>query len=149
MIDSELHISEDALKNSSAKLFPKNTVLMAMYGATIGRLAVLTEEASTNQACCGIIPISEEFGNSYIYYWLLNNREHILSLRMGAAQENISQTIIKDLNVLKPNLNIVSEFNFKVEKINEMKINLISQNQKLKEARDILLPRLMNRTIEV
>lgn len=149
LIDSELHISEDALKNSSAKLFPKNTVLMAMYGATIGRLGVLTEEASTNQACCGIIPISEDFGNSYIYYWLLKNREHILSLRMGAAQENISQTIIKDLDVMKPDLNIIKEFNSKIDKINELKINLTVQNQKLKEARDILLPRLMNRTIEV
>jgi type I restriction enzyme S subunit len=149
LIDSELHISDDALKNSSAKLFPKNTVLMAMYGATIGRLGVLTEEASTNQACCGIIPISEEFGNSYIYYWLLKNREHILSLRMGAAQENISQTIIKDLDVLKPHFNILKEFNSKIDKINELNINFTIQNQKLKEARDILLPRLMNRTIEV
>lgn len=149
LIDSELHISDDALKNSSAKLFPKNTVLMAMYGATIGRLGVLTEEASTNQACCGIIPINENFGNSYIYYWLLKNREHILSLRMGAAQENISQTIIKDLVVMKPDLKIIIEFNSKIDKINELKINLTVQNQKLKEARDILLPRLMNRTIEV
>jgi type I restriction enzyme S subunit len=149
LIDSELHISEDALKNSSAKLFPKNTVLMAMYGATIGRLGVITEEASTNQACCGIIPKSEDFGNSYIYYWLLKNREHILSLRMGAAQENISQTIIKELDVIKPDLNIIKEFNSKIDKINELKINLTVQNQKLKEARDILLPRLMNRTIEV
>ena len=149
LIDSELHISDEALKNSSAKLFPKNTVLMAMYGATIGRLGVLTEEASTNQACCGIIPITEDFGNSFIYYWLLRNREHILSLRMGAAQENISQSIIKDLNVIKPNLNIVREFNLQIDKFNEIKINLTIQNQKLKEARDILLPRLMNRTIEV
>jgi len=149
LIDSELHISEDALKNSSAKLFPKNTVLMAMYGATIGRLGVLTEEASTNQACCGIIPINENFGNSFIYYWLLKNREHILSLRMGAAQENISQTIIKDLEVIKPSSIILKEFNSKIDKINEIKINLTIQNQKLKEARDILLPRLMNRTIEV
>jgi type I restriction enzyme S subunit len=68
---------------------------------------------------------------------------------MGAAQENISQTIIKDLEVMKPDLNIIKGFNSKIDKINELKINLTVQNQKLKEARDILLPRLMNRTIEV
>ena len=149
LIDSEEHISIDALKKSSAKMFPKNTVVMAMYGATIGRLAILTDGGSTNQACCAFLNKNKVYNHHYAFHWLKSNREHILGFRMGAAQENISQSIIKELKIIKPKENIVLEFNKIQENNFNLTLNLTKQNQKLKAARDILLPRLMNRTIEV
>ena len=56
IFDTEEKISEDAVKNSSAKLFPTGTVLVAMYGATVGKTAILKKAATTNQAVCGIFP---------------------------------------------------------------------------------------------
>ena len=149
LFDSEENITDEALRNSSAKVFPVNTVLMAMYGATIGRLGILTNPSSTNQACCAIIPKTEYLNHLYIYQCLYVNRDHILSLRMGAAQENISQTIIKELEILVPSQNVLKEFSFLANSNFQLIKNLTFQNQTLKEARDILLPRLMDRRIEV
>ena len=92
--DSIEHISEEALNNSSAKIFQQNTLLMAMYGATIGRLGILKMPAATNQACCAIA--SKNIDIKYLYYDLLFNRERIISLGSGAGQPNISQAIVKN-----------------------------------------------------
>ena len=95
--DSEEHISEEALKNSSAKIFPVNTILIALYGATTGKIGVLTKECSTNQAICGILP-NENTIPKFIFYYLMLKRESLLDLRKGGAQPNISQDIIKNLD---------------------------------------------------
>ena len=90
-------ITSAGLKNSSAKLFPQGTLLMAMYGATIGKLAVLGCEATTNQACAALLP-SQANRNSlkYVYYFLLAKREGFKKAGKGGAQPNISQTVIKE-----------------------------------------------------
>ncbi len=100
LYDSLEHISEDAIKQSSAKVFPSNTLLMAMYGATIGKLGILKCEAATNQACCAIFPFIVDV--DYLYYALLKNRDGIVSLGSGAGQPNISQNIVKNLDILIP-----------------------------------------------
>ena len=65
---SEETITESGLKNSSAKLFPKNTVLVAMYGATVGQLGILDMDATTNQACCAVLEKTPPFDYSYIFF---------------------------------------------------------------------------------
>jgi type I restriction enzyme, S subunit len=94
------------LKNSSAKLFPDGTLLMAMYGATIGKLAVLRHEAATNQACAALLP-SKANQNSlkYVYYFLLAKREGFKKAGKGGAQPNISQTVIKETPIAVAPLN--------------------------------------------
>ena len=62
-------ITEDGLKNSSAKIFPVGTILLAMYGATIGACSILKVEAATNQACAAFLP-NEDIDKSYFYYFL-------------------------------------------------------------------------------
>lgn len=99
--DSLEHISEDALKSSSCKLFPSGTLLMAMYGATIGKLGILNDEAATNQACCAIFQ-SAIYETKFLYYWLLKERKNIITQGCGAGQPNISQSIIKKLLVPVP-----------------------------------------------
>ena len=148
LIDSEIKITESGLKNSSAKLFPKGTVLLAMYGNTIGETSYCAFETSTNQACCGFL-VKKDYESYFIHQYLLYNKEHILSFRMGAAQENISQSIIQNIELIKPLEDILIDFGDNLKLIYDSIINLQNQNQRLREARDILLPRLMMGMIEV
>ncbi len=92
--NSELKITELGLYNSSAKIFPKGTVLVAMYGATVGQVGVLNFNSSTNQAICGILP-NENINNSFLYYFLKSKKDSFLKQAMGGAQPNISQDIIR------------------------------------------------------
>jgi type I restriction enzyme, S subunit len=96
--DTEEHISEDAVKKSSAKIFPEGSLLIALYGATIGKLAFLGVEATTNQAICGIYK-NEFIDSKYLYNFLLNRKQKLISQGTGGAQPNISQTILKKLEI--------------------------------------------------
>jgi type I restriction enzyme S subunit len=100
--ESEEKITELGLQESSAKIFPINTVLIAMYGATIGKLGVLKEDCATNQACCAFICYKNSY--KYLFYYLLNSREKLISLGAGAGQPNISQNILKSFPILLPPL---------------------------------------------
>jgi len=97
IFDTEEKISEDAVKYSSAKLFPKGTLLIALYGATIGKLAFLGVEAATNQAICGIFK-NDNIDSKFLYNFLLFRRPKLISQGTGGAQPNISQTILKKLD---------------------------------------------------
>ena len=100
---TEEKITMEGLSNSSAKLFPKNTVLVAMYGATSGQVGILKIESSTNQAVCGILP-NEKFIPEFLFYYLKGQSEILLRMGTGGAQPNISQSIIRSLKVPCPDL---------------------------------------------
>lgn len=87
-------ITKLGLEKSSAKLFPINTVLVAMYGATAGQVGLLKVVASTNQAVCGIYP-NDKFLPKFVYYFFLMKKEDLIAQAAGNAQPNISQTKIK------------------------------------------------------
>lgn len=97
------YITEEALKNSSAKIFPSNTVLLAMYGATIGACSILDFEAATNQACAALLP-SEKCEPIYLYYYLKSIKSELIRKGVGGAQPNISAGIIKDTKIPLPPL---------------------------------------------
>ena len=99
--DAEEYITETAFKECSVRLNPVGSVLIAMYGATIGKVAILDIEATTNQACCACIPI--KIDNKYLFYFLKNNKRTFLAASHGGAQPNISKDIItKSLMPLPP-----------------------------------------------
>lgn len=100
LYDSVEHITREALNNSSAKMFSANTILMAMYGATIGKLGVLKEPSTTNQACCAIK--CNDIVEMFLFYILLYNRKSIIEKGCGAGQPNISQAIVNELSFLVP-----------------------------------------------
>ena len=101
IVDAEEYITDTAFKESSVRLNPIGSVLIAMYGATIGKVAILDIEATTNQACCACIPI--EIDNKYLFYFLKNNKRNFLAASHGGAQPNISKDIItKSLMPLPP-----------------------------------------------
>ena len=91
-------ITQKGLENSSARLFPPNSVLVAMYGATAGQVGILRFEASTNQAVCGIYP-SDSFLPEFLYYYFLHKKSELVAQAAGNAQPNISQAKIKNICV--------------------------------------------------
>ena len=91
-------ITPAGLENSSAKLFPRDTVLVAMYGATAGQVGILRFEATTNQAVCGILP-NDKFVPEFLYYLLLAKKDDLVAQATGNAQPNISQIKIKNTDV--------------------------------------------------
>jgi type I restriction enzyme S subunit len=99
----EIYITRKGLDNSSARFFPPDTVLVAMYGATAAQVGILKFEASTNQAVCGILPNKQSIPE-YLYYCLLSKRDELVSQAVGGAQPNISQIKIKETQIPLPNL---------------------------------------------
>jgi type I restriction enzyme S subunit len=103
IFEAKNFITEKGLKNSSAKLFPVNTVLVAMYGATAGQTGILKFEATTNQAVCGILP-NCRFIPEFLYYCFLLKKDELISLAVGNAQPNISQIKIRNTIIPVPPL---------------------------------------------
>ena len=103
IFESKNFITQIGLENSSARIFPIDTVLVAMYGATAGQVGILRFEAATNQAVCGILP-NKNFIPKFIYYAILSKKEELISKAAGNAQPNISQIKIKDTEIPVPPL---------------------------------------------
>ena len=102
LYDCQKYITEEAYLNYSVlKKYPKGTLCVAMYGATIGKISILEFEATTNQACCNFSE-SDVLIDKYTFYWFLGNRPHIISLGYGGGQPNISQSLIKTLRISTP-----------------------------------------------
>ena len=101
IFETEIKITEAGLNNSSAKVFPEGTLLIALYGATIGKLAFLGSSAATNQAVCAVFQ-NKKVSLNYLYYYLLYHRPELIRQGVGGAQPNISQTILKKLPVHYP-----------------------------------------------
>lgn len=95
-------ISKKAVQETTAKVKPIGSVLMAMYGATIGKLGILAIEAATNQACCACVPFCGVF-NKYLFFFLLSHRKAFIEQSFGGAQPNISkEKILPTLMPLPP-----------------------------------------------
>jgi type I restriction enzyme S subunit len=89
--------------HSSLKTYPPGSLLIAMYGATIGKLAILNFSATVNQACC-VFAGKSEIASKFMFYWFLGLRQQIISLATGGGQPNISQDILRSLRVASPPL---------------------------------------------
>lgn len=149
LFDTEEKITDAGLENSSAKLFPPRTVIMAMYGATIGKLGITTKAASTNQACCAILKKNDFFSEYYAFSFLSSYRQHLIGMSVGAAQQNISQAEIKKTQMLAPPKSILKSFNLAVGSIFDQIQTLQAHNQTLRRTRDLLLPRLISGQLSV
>lgn len=100
--DTKQKVSDRAIKDYSAlKIYPVNSVAMAMYGATIGRLGILEKEATFNQACC-VFGVSKILYYKFLFYWLWHRRPILISLSNGGGQPNLSQDDLKKLKLPIP-----------------------------------------------
>lgn len=141
LISSEEYISFEGCKNSSSKLLPINSVLIAMYGEgkTKGQAGYLRFEATTNQACCAMI-CNNEYESTFLYYFLRINQLEIANLANGGAQPNLSKELIENIRIIKPITKYIVKHDF-LKFINHSEI-LERQNQKLSELKDLLLSKL-------
>lgn len=150
ILNAQETITEIGLKNSSAKLFPPNTLLMAMYGVNIGQLGISVKASAANQAVCVFRPITDvKFSLYYTFYFFKSIRLHLFNISMGAAQQNLSQDLIKKIDILKPKTEIISKYDLIIEPIFEEIKALLQKNQLLQETRDLLLPRLISGKLSV
>ncbi|MBO5142884.1 MAG: restriction endonuclease subunit S [Clostridia bacterium] len=150
IIDTEEYITEDAIKHSSAKVFEKDSLIIAMYGATIGQLGINKMSATCNQACCVLRPKENRaFGIYYLFNFFKENRDFIIGLGNGAAQQNLSQILINKIKILNPPKEVLEPFE-KMQSVFFEKIYFLQRaNKNLAKQRDLLLPRLMSGKLEV
>ena len=149
ILGTEEKITEEAIKKSSAKIVPAGSILMAMYGATIGKLGIATKDLTCNQACCVFLISEDNPLRWYIFNWLLQNRNFLISQGKGAAQPNLSQDMIKGFELIIPDDKSLRGYHLLINPIYLNIKSLQSQICQLTEARDRLLPKLMNGEIEV
>lgn len=148
IFDTEEKITIDAVKNSSAKLIPKHSVLVAMYGATVGEYAITTRDTTCNQAICAVIE-DGSYPFTYFFEYFKINKNNIIGQASGSAQQNISQALIQQLDILVPPIDFVKKYHSVVESMFiKMEKNLL-QIQTLIQTRDTLLPKLMSGKIEI
>ena len=147
IIDTEEKITEQAISKSAAKMLPEKSVLIAMYGATVGQYALLSSPMSCNQAVCALLP-NENYPYTYLFMFAKNKKEELINKAVGSAQQNISQVLIKDLDIsndilkIKQFHTIVNPFFETIEK-NQQEIT------RLTTLRDTLLPKLMSGDIAI
>lgn len=147
LLKTEEKITVEAVENSSAKFLPANSVLIAMYGATVGEYAIITKEMTCNQAVCALKP-NDNYPYTYLYLWAKFMQDEFLNLACGAAQQNISQVLIKqqqvcsDVDAVKQFHSIVEPF-FEKLKQNEMQLS------SLEEMKHVILPKLMNNELNI
>ncbi|MBP3300153.1 MAG: restriction endonuclease subunit S [Clostridia bacterium] len=150
LIDSDEKISVEGQSNSSAKFFPENTILMAIYASpTLGRLGVLDSAATCNQAALCLKADETKISWQWLYEKLYELRDHYNGIARGAGQQNISGEVVKQTIVLCPTKRIVDKYTQIVAPLFEMRRILQKQNIRLTEARDRLLPKLMSGELEV
>lgn len=142
IFETEEMITEEALKNSSAKLLPANSILIAMYGATVGEFAILAKEATCNQAICALIP-NEHYPYTYLFLLTKTSKENLLNLAVGSAQQNISQLLIKEIDV-SADRDMVKVFHKETEPMFQKIKSNTTQIRTLTQLRDTLLPKLMS-----
>lgn len=125
---TENFISQKGLDNSSAKLIPENSVIIAMYGQgdTAGRVAINKIPLTTNQACCNFIIDKEKADYNFIYYQLCTLYDKMVSLKSGGAQPNLNAGKLKELEIFLPSL----ETQQKIAEILSAYDDLIENNRK-------------------
>src|SRR5574344_1489685 len=147
LFDTEEHITELGVNNSSAKLLPKNSVLIAMYGATVGEYAIISKTMCCNQAVCALIP-NDKIPYSYLLMIAKNRKYELINMAVGSAQQNISQVLVKNLPI-SSNYEIIANFNNATMSIFKEIKNNSSEIVKLMSIRDLLLPKLMSGELKI
>lgn len=149
LYDSQKRISNDAINNSAAKIFPEGTVLLAIYAApTVGRLGILSIAAAFNQACCGFVA-RNNIPKEYLFLTLLTNRERLIRISDGTAQKNLSVQQMRDFREVVPMDEVLAKWASMASVIfNDLKC-LGAENNRIATLRDFLLPLLMNGQVEI
>ena len=134
VIEAEKYITQLGYDNSSTKMMPKDTIMIALTGATAGKIGYLQFEACGNQSITGILP-NEKLNQRYLYYYLISKRSKILSDCIGGAQPHISQGYVKNIEIP---LYSIKEQNKIVKTLNKVK-SIITHRRTQLEKLDLLV----------
>jgi type I restriction enzyme S subunit len=144
---TENFISEEGLENSSAKMWPAATTVVALYGATAGQVCFLGNTMCSNQACCGLIPAKEM--RYYIYLHASSSVTALEQQSRGSAQQNLSQQIVADFPTTIPDATTLAKFDETVHPLFARWIANLNESLTLAGLRDALLPKLLSGEIRV
>ncbi len=147
IIETEEKITDKALKSSAAKLLPANSILIAMYGATVGEYSIISKEMTCNQAICAL-KSNKQYPYTFLFILIKTMKEELINMAVGSAQQNISQLLIKQMPIPSPNKKIL-EFHANTEATFEKINRNINQIRILEKLRDTLLPKLMSGEVRV
>ncbi|MBN1579452.1 MAG: restriction endonuclease subunit S, partial [Anaerolineae bacterium] len=145
--DSGRKINELGLKKSSAKMFPAYSVMLTSR-ATVGVVSINTTPACTNQGFITCVP-NERLSAYLLYFWLIENREKIISLASGATFKEINKTTFREIPTVVPDEVTHAKFLEILEPVGGEIHNLITRNTNLRRTRDLLLPRLVSGEVDV
>lgn len=150
LYESKSKITKEGLENSSAKLFQNGTVIIAIYAApTVGRLGILAQKASFNQAACGLVANEELCCTEFIYLYLKNQRNELNAMASGSAQQNLNVSKIKTYPAYIVPEELMNNFKEVIQPLfRKIKRNTL-QTRTLTALRDTLLPKLMSGEVRV
>jgi type I restriction enzyme S subunit len=149
LIDSEEKISEEGLSNSSCRLWNPKTILIALYASpTVGRLGILELPGTANQACSALIA-KPEYGYLFLFHFLFLAREELQRVAVGAAQQNINQSVIKNHKIHIPPAELTLKFQETIEPLYLRQVANLKESRTLARLRDSLLPKLMRGEVRV
>ena len=142
VFESKEKITTLGVKESSAKIWPTGTTIIAMYGATAGEVCLLANPATANQACCGLIPSKN--ARSFLFFCTRRERENLASKSSGSAQQNLNKGLVCSHKIVLPATNLVAVYEQVVGELLNGWIDNEQQAQTLTTLRDTLLPRLIS-----
>jgi type I restriction enzyme S subunit len=146
-LDSEKKITTTGLKNSSAKVLPPETILMTSR-ASLGFFALIDREVCTNQGFISVVPRAHNL-RMYLLHNLMSRREEIIGKATGATYKEINKSTFRAMDIVVPTRVLLDQFqNFTYDTLRQVRL-LKKQMEKAKEARDVLLPRLMTGELSV
>ena len=145
-------VTPEALRHHSLKIYPVGSIVIAMYGATIGKISILKIPGCTNQACC-VLNKSKFLETRFLFYWFISSRDFIISLSYGGGQPNISQDTIKSLRVPAPSYSkqtkIANYLDQKTSRLDQIIQTINTQIEKLQELRKTLINDVVTGKIKV
>lgn len=140
-------ITEIGLKESSAKIWPPGTTVVAMYGATAGAVCLLAEPIATNQACCGLIPKREK--KSFVFLNTRIESNNLASKSTGSAQQNLNKGLVANHKIILPSESLFTQFEEIVSPILDKWVLSDRESKSLECLRELLLPKLLSGKIDV
>ena len=147
IINTEEFITDMAVRKSAAKMLPENSVLIAMYGATVGEYAIIFKQMACNQAICALLP-SNNYPYTYLFMFAKRKKEELINKAIGSAQQNISQILVKQLSISK-NIELIKKYDLIVYPFFEKIKKNVIEKESLSQLRDSLLSKLMSGELKI
>lgn len=145
--DTEEKINQIALAKTAVKLLPPHSILVAMYGATVGECGIISSSMTCNQAICALLP-NDKYPYTYLYQLIRHSKEQLKNMAVGSAQQNISQVLIKKMPI-HSNQKKIKEFDVKTQSYFKIMELLTLENERLINIKKTLLPKLMSGEVSV